>query len=166
MKHFFFSLSMALLLAATAPASDTQNGLQVDVTKKTVGRNDTRNADYYYNQQIDRTMALHVLAKNVSFKEMPEGTIEYSLLVKLHDYLGKGAYELYTGTEKLPPLKVAETADVTLGSAEVTGWGNIGEQHKDKLDYKIVIKQNGAVTMTLTSNSSFDSLAKRATKKK
>jgi hypothetical protein len=152
---FLIGLSPALSL-------ENQNGLEVQVARKTLDRNDTHES-YYQYEHIDRTMALHVIAKNASMKEMPEGLIEYSLLVKKHNY-SPGYYEIYSGTEKLKALKMGETADVVIGSAQITGWTSSGETSKDKLEYQIIIKHEGKVTLKMSTTPAFEALAARAHK--
>ena len=101
-------------------AQTEQNGLQIEVSRKTMAREDNRNSGFY-EQQINRTMALHVTVKNVSMKPFPEGEIDYSLLVhKIYTYPNR--VELYTGTVKLPALQPAEEKDVVIGSAQVNGY--------------------------------------------
>lgn len=150
-----------MAMATAAFSAEQKNGLQVEVTRKTTGRNDTHDSAYF--EQTDRTMALHIAVKNISMRDMPAGSVEYSLLVKKHNY-SPPYYELYTGAENLPALKVAEQTDVVVGAAQLSGYRDIVETREDKMDYKIVVKQNSQEMLTITSNHAFDSLAERAHK--
>ena len=154
-------LFFCMVWAGGAFGQEEQNGLQITVSRKTTARDDQRTA--YYLQKMDRTMALHVVVKNVSMKPLPEGRVEYSLLVNKALYY-EHKRELYTGSEVLPALQPAATADVVLGSAQVNGYRDLFEQRKDKMDYKVVLVYNGKPMATVTSKEGFDSAAMNATK--
>jgi len=156
-------LVWAIAFAFVSPlfAQVEQNGIQVTITKKTTARNDTRT--YYNEQRINRTMGLHVVVKNVSMKPFPAGEINYSLLVLKYNY-SPSSYELYSGTQPLPALKVGESAEVLIGSAQISGWADIGERRKDKLDYKVVVKHGTTETAVVKSIDGFDAIAANAQK--
>ena len=118
-RHLLFWASI-LVFALSAFAQEEKNGLQITVTRKTTARNDVRTG-YYYDRQINRTMGLHVVVKNVSMEPFPAGEIDYSLLVFKIDYYPTH-YQLYTGTEALPALPVGESADVVIGAAQINGF--------------------------------------------
>ena len=156
-----FALLLLLALAPVVPAVETQNGLQVTVAPKTISRNDTRYATYFTDRSINRMMALQIIAKNVSTKSKPEGTVRWSILV-----LGaSGGSTLYSGTDKLPPLKTAAVGELLVGSAQITGWRDASYQRKDKLEYKIIVSHGDMQTAEIVSTPAFDSLAKHAEKK-
>jgi hypothetical protein len=151
-----------LVFLATAFAQEEQNGLQVEVSRKTVARNDNRNSGFY-DEQINRVMALHVVVKNVSMKAFPAGEIDYSLLVNKVDYYPTH-YELYTGTEKLAALQTGESADVVIGAAQINGYRDFSAQRKDKMDYQVIIKYGGVETARFSSMEDFDTVASTAQK--
>jgi hypothetical protein len=158
-------LPFLLALAAAIPpvaAAETQNGLQVTVSPKTISRNDTRYAYYFTDRAINRMMALQITTKNVSMRAFPEGTLEWKILV-----IGTsgGTPTLYSGTEKLPALKTSASHEVLVGSAQITGWRDASYQRKDKLEHQIVIKHDGKETVRTASTPSFDSIATHAYKK-
>ncbi len=149
-------LCLLMGMLASAPAEE-MNGLSVTVSKKTLERADDRRG--YYYDRIDRTQALKATVKNVSFKEMPEGEVEWTILVR--KYLSS-TIEKYEGKEKLKALKPAEAVEMTIGAAQIHGWRGYYEQHKDKFEYQLVVKQGGKETMRTASDKAFDALAKRA----
>ena len=159
MRCFFLlrlTLVMALLLSPAA--GDEKNGLSVMVTKTTLDRSDTRNS-YYYADRIDRTQGLKVAIKNVSFKDMPEGEIEWTILVR--KYYSTTVLK-HSGKEKLKPLARAEATDMVIGSAQILGWRDLSGQSKDKIEYQVVVTQGGKETIRVSSTNSFAALEKRA----
>ncbi len=151
---FFAILFMGLTLSSQG---EEKNGLLVTVAKKTLDRADRTNGSYY--DRIDRTQGLRVTVKNTTFKEMPEGEVEWTILVRQYS---STSIEKYTGKEKLKALKPAEAADLLIGSAQITGWRDWSAQWKDKIEYQVVITQGGKETYRTASTGSFDTLAKRA----
>ena len=139
--------------------AEERNGLSVTVTKKTLDRADRTNA--YYSDRIDRTQALKVAVKNATFKEMPEGDVEWIILVRQY---ATTTIHKHTGKEKLKALKPAEAAELVIGAAQITGYRDYGTQWKDKIEYQVVINQAGKETFRTASTASFDSLLKRAVK--
>ena len=152
----FFAVLFAGGLVLSARGEE-KKGLMVTVAKKTLDRAD-RSSGYYYDR-IDRTQGLRVLVKNNTFKEMPEGEVEWTILVRQYS---SSSIQKYTGKEKLKGLKPAETADLLIGAAQITGWREWGTQWKDKIEYQVVITQGGKETFRTASTGSFDILAKRA----
>jgi hypothetical protein len=154
--------SLALLLAAAAVRAEEKNGISIAVSKTVLEKNDTR-GNGYYSDHLDRTQGLKAAIKNTSFKEMPEGEVVWTMLVKKWGYSTPLIYS-YTGTEKLKALKPAETADMVFGSAEITGYNSSGYTEKDKIEWQVVVKQDGKELVKVASTSAFDTLAKHATK--
>ncbi len=159
------ALLVLLGLAVSAPAVETQNGLQLSIAPKTISRNDTRYAYYFTDRAINRMMALQIVAKNVSTKAMPEGSVSWKILVIKSGYYNSAPTELYEGTEKLPALKTAASQELLVGSAQITGWRDASSQRKDKLEYKITVTHDGKLTSEVSSVPAFDALAKNATKR-
>ncbi len=155
------TVAACLLLTFSSAPAEEKNGLSLSVSKKTLERSDSRNGYIGYSDRIDRTQGLKVTVKNTSFKPMPEGEMEWTILVR--KYLSSSLYR-YTGKEKLSALKVAEAADLTIGAAQITGWKDYGEQYKDKIEYQVVITQAGKEMIRTASTPAFDALAKRSVK--
>ena len=153
-----FALVFTLTLAAAR--AEEKNGLSVNVQKTVIEKNDTR-GNGYYSDRINRTQGLKAAIKNTSFKEMPEGEVVWSILVKSYY---STTIEIYTGTEKLKALKPAETTDMVIGKAEITGYNYSGTAEKDKIEWQVIVKQDGKEIIKVASTSAFDSMAKRAIK--
>lgn len=162
MKTFQLLLFASLFSGLLIPSvfAEEKNGLSVSVTKTTIENNDVR-GNGYYSDRINRTQGLKAAIKNLSFKEMPEGELTWTILV-LRYY--STTIEKYTGTEKLKSLKPAEATDMIIGKAETSGYRNYGPADKDKTEWQVVVKQGGKEIIKTQSTSSFDNLAKRATK--
>ena len=157
---FAVVVSAALLVTCAAPGrAEEKNGLSVSVVKKTLDRADVR-TNSYYTDRIDRTQGLKVTIKNVSFKEMPEGEVEWTLLVRKYY---STTVEKYAGKEKLKALKPAEVVELTIGSAQIQGWNYAGDQVKDKIEHQVIVNQAGKEVFRTASTSSFETVAKRAT---
>lgn len=157
--RFLGASAFVLLLTAVAQAAE-KNGLSVAVNKTTLENNDTRGAGYY-SDRINRTQGLKASIRNMSFKEMPEGEVIWTILVLRW---GSSTINSYTGTEKLKALKPSETADMVIGKAEMGGYKNYGAAEKDKTEWQVVVKQGGSEIIKTQSTSTFDNLAKRAVK--
>ena len=159
----FFPGWLCLALAfGTVAQGEEKNGLQVSVTKKTLDRADTR-GNYYYYDRIDRTQGLKVTIKNTTFRPMPEGEIDWTIIVRRYV---SATPEGFTGTEKLKALKPAESVDMIIGSAQITGWRDWYDQAKDKMEHQVVVRHGDKEMIRLSSTSGFDALAKRATLRK
>jgi hypothetical protein len=137
-----------------------KNGFLVTVTKVTLDRADQRGG-YYSADRINRTQGLKLSIKNTSFSAMPEGEVQWQILNRKHD---STRVELTSGKEKLKALRPAETADLSIGAAEVTGYRDISETSMDKLEWQVTILQAGKEVLKTASTASFDVVAKRATK--
>lgn len=154
-------LALVFTLAPGSGWAEEKNGLSVMVNKTTLEKNDVRGAYSYYDR-IDRKQGLKAAIKNNSFKEMPEGELIWTILVRKYY---STSVESYTGTEKLKALKAAQGVDMVFGNAEITGYNYSGTSaDKDKIEWQIVIKQDGKEMIKAQSTSTFDSLAKRAVK--
>ncbi|HZH98388.1 MAG TPA: hypothetical protein VEX38_05405 [Fimbriimonadaceae bacterium] len=151
--------SFAVVSAISPAQAEEKNGLQVSVQKTTLDRSDQREGAYY--DRIDRTQGLKVTIKNVSFKAMPEGEVEWTILVRKYY---STTVEKHEGKEKLKPLKVGESVQLVIGSAQIQGWRDLSGTSKDKIEHEVVVKQNGVETMRMASMSGFEALRKRAIK--
>jgi len=155
-------LALVFTLAAGTGRAEEKNGLSVMVNKTTLEKNDIRGGAYSYYDRIDRKQGLKAAIKNNTFKEMPEGELIWTILVRKYY---STSVESYTGTEKLKALKPAQGVDMVFGNAEITGYSYTGSSaDKDKIEWQIVIKHDGKEMIKAQSTSTFDALAKRAIK--
>ncbi len=141
--------------------AEEKNGVRVDVTKKTLERNDGRSG---YTREIGRIMTVHATVKNTSFNDWPEGTsLEWFVVVQRWNLGETENLELNSGTEKLPELKKASATDIDLGEIEIGGHlHGTSKKHVDEIaGWKIVIKRDGKTT-EFASSSSVERLIKRA----
>lgn len=158
-QWFLLAAGFALLLHSPVRAEE-KNGISINVSKTTIEKNDSR-ASGYSSGRINRTQGLKASIKNVSFKEMPEGEVTWTILVRKYY---STTIESYTGTEKLKSLKPAEIVEMTIGSAEISGYSDSGTQEKDKIEWQVVVKQGGNELIKSQSTSVFDNFAKHSTK--
>ena len=162
-RRLFLPSFLCIILALGAVSrAEEKNGLQVSISKKTLDRADTRGNSYYYDR-IDRTQGLRVTLKNNTFRPMPEGEIDWTIIVRRYS---STAVEGFTGTEKVKALKPAETVDMVIGAAQITGWRDWFDQAKDKMEHQVVVRHGDKEMIRLSSTSGFDALAKRATLRK
>lgn len=150
------SLAFALalpLLATPAPAED-RNGLSVLVTKTTLDKKDSRTSSYY--ERSNKTQALKVTVKNISFKPMPEGEMTWKILV-----VGTYSSTLYTGVEKVNALKPAETQELIIGAAQVSAWKDYSGRGSDKTEHQIAITHGDRAIIKTQTTPGFDAMAKR-----
>lgn len=141
--------------------AEEKDGVRVDVTKKTLERNDGRAG---YARDIGRIMALHAVVKNVSFNDWPEGgTVEWFVVVQRWNLGETENLEAFQGTEKLPALKKAGSAEMDLGEITIGGhMHGTSKMHVDEIGgWKVVVKHEGKTT-EFTSSSSFERMYKRA----
>lgn len=160
MKMSFRLLVLAVFALAAAAQAEEKNGLSLTVSKTVVEKNDTR-GNGYYSDRLNRTQALKASIKNLSFKEMPEGEVTWSVLLKRYSY---SDIQIFTGTEKLKALKPAEITEMIFGATPITGYSGISENYKDKTEWQITVKQDGKEIIKSQSTSAFDSMAKHAVK--
>ena len=150
---------IAWLALSAAPRAEEKNGVSLVVVKKTLERNDTRSS-YLYSDRIDRTQGLKATIRNTSTKPQPEGEVKWTILVRRYNY-SPSELLATTGTEKLKALKSAETAEMVMGAAQITGYSGY-DSAKDKMDYQIIVSQEGVEKVRVQSSPGFDVLAKRA----
>jgi hypothetical protein len=140
---------------------DKKNGLQVAVTKSTLSRDDQRSAFLNNVDHLDRTQGLKVTITNASFDPMPEGEVEWEILV--HKYESARIMS-YHGTEALKALGKAQSVDMTIGAVPIEGYHYGTATTMDKLDWQIVVKRGGVEVFRSASTPNFAALEKRATK--
>lgn len=154
------ALAAAVLVAAAR--ADEKNGLRVSV-QKTVLEKDKNHTGAYW-ESISKALALKVSAKNISLKEMPEGEVNYTILVKRWGNVPP-LYHRYAGTETLAALKPGEEAELTLGKVSMGGYENSGnrKQYADSVEaWQVSVNQNQKETIKITSTGSFEKLDAKA----
>ncbi len=138
---------------------EEKNGVSLTVSKKTLDRNDTRAPYYYSGDRIDRTQGLKATIRNTSSKAQPEGEVKWTIIVR--GYSSPDTIQGNTGTEPIKALKASETVEMVLGAAQITGYKGY-DMAKDKMEYQIIVSQDGVEKVRFQSTSGFDALAKRA----
>lgn len=157
LSRLCLALALALPLVLATPArADEKNGLSVLVTKTTLEKSGKR-SEYSSYERTNKTQALKVTVKNISFKPMPEGEMKWKILV-----VGSYSSTLYTGVEKVNALKPAESQELIIGAAEVTAWRDYSSRGGDKTEHQIVIKQGNSEIIRTQTNPAFEAMAKRA----
>ena len=156
-----FSLVAAVLALCLTVRAEEKNGVSLNVSKTTLDRADQRPNNILYSTKIDRTEALKVTIKNTSFKPMPEGEVQWEILVRKSL---SNSIESTSGKEKLQALKPSEEATITIGGAQVEGWRDSSGQTKDKIEWQVKVVVDGKELIKSESAQAFDSLAKRARK--
>ena len=150
-----------LLFAAANLHAEDKNGLRLNVTKKTLDRAD--NPKGTFGREIDRTMALKATVKNLSNRELTEGTIDCVILIRRWGASDASSVERYTKTLKLDALKSAAESELLVGDYHIGGHlHGTSTEHVDQLvGWKITIDLAGKKT-DFMSGSNFETLNKRA----
>src|SRR5215207_6782493 len=123
------ALCLMLLLAREAGAEE-KNGLSVTVSKRTLDRSDKVSSAYY--TRYDRTQGYKVIVKNSSLKPMPEGDLNWTIVVTkaLYSY---GGVDKYVGVEKVPALRPTESAELMVGAVPIGGY-RYERDYKDEME--------------------------------
>lgn len=159
-------LSIFLLLALLPVASlaEEANGLRVTVQKTLLEKE--KNRDQFYTwDKVAKALGLKVNARNISFKDMPEGVLEFNVIVKRWGRSTE-VFESYTGTEKLPLLLKGAEANLVVGKVPIGGWESSGnrKEFQDSIEgWQVKITHDGKETIKITSNQDFEKVAKKAT---
>ncbi len=162
MKAYVVSAVALLLLGLTGFAVEA-NGLRL-TAQKTVLEKDTQRDNSAYWDHVEKALGLKVAARNVSFKDLPEGTVEYCVIVRRWGH-SPALYQSYSGTEKLPALLKGAESNLTIGKVPMKGYESGGnrKQYQDTIEgWQIVAKHSGTETVRITSTSSFDKLLAKA----
>src|SRR5215203_2480449 len=149
------ALCLVLLIGREA-AAEEKNGLSVTVSKRTLDRSDKVSSAYY--TRYDRTQGYKVIVKNTSLKPMPEGELNWTILVI--KALSSGT-DKYVGTEKVPALRSSENTELLVGAVPIGGY-RYERDYKDQMEYEIVVTHAGKETLRTTSKPAFTAMAKRA----
>ncbi len=151
------AVSLLTVLFAFEAGAEERNGLLINVSKRTLNRADRRDTVYY--TQYDRTQGYKLTVKNTSLKALPEGEVNWTILVLKPI---SGTTEKYVGTEKLKPLRSSESVELMIGAVPIGGY-RYERDYKDEMEHEIVISHAGKETIRSSSKPSFAALAKRAT---
>jgi hypothetical protein len=150
-------LGACLLDAAVAEDKD---GLRVSVVKKTIDRNDARPSTY---REIDRLMGLNLTMRNISMKDMPAGSLTYTILVRRWAIDEAGKIERFTGTREVPELKPAVETSMPIGEFRIGGhMHGTSARHVDSMVGWKVVVTTGDKKREFASTSNFDSMERAA----
>jgi hypothetical protein len=153
---------LLVFLPVSTPAEEA-NGLRLTAQKTVLEKDTTRGPSYYYDS-VSKALGLKVNARNISFKDLSEGTLEYIVLVQRWGY-SPPRIEKYTGTEPLPALRKGAEANLTVGRVPLGGYeaGGNRTRYQDSIEgWQIIAKHNGAETIKITSTSGFEPMLKKA----
>jgi hypothetical protein len=156
-------LGLVALCASGQVFAEEKNGLRLTAQKTVLERDKDRDAFYAWDK-VDKALGLKVSGKNISFKEMPEGTLEYKVVVRRWGH-SPTLYHSYSGTEKVPPLKTGATFDLVTGKVKMGGWeiGGNRKRYQDTLEgWEIIVKHGGLETIRLTSTAEFAKVSAKA----
>jgi hypothetical protein len=148
---------LPLLALALCGFSEEKNGVQVSVAKATLSKADQHGA--MNTDTLDRTQGLKVTVTNTSFKDVPEGEVDWEILVRKHN---STRIESYTGSEKLKALHKSESVDLTIGAVPILGYHDGAYLEIDKIEWHIAVKRGGLELLSASSIPGFANLAKRA----
>ena len=163
MRHSFPLLTVFVALAFLSPAKAAeQGGLLVNVSKKTIARNDGRDSFSSGFKSVDRMLTLKLDVKNTSMKAFEPATVEYVVLIERWAIGEKGAVERFEGTKPLEQLLPSNSASLLLGEYQIGGhMHGTSDMHVDHLvAWKVVVPRDGR-KLEFTSGSNFDTLNRR-----
>lgn len=158
---FIGGLLLGSLVLAQA---EEREGLRVEIVPKIVAdRSEKPGAVQSLQARVDKDMSLKATVKNVSMKEMPEGSLDYVILVSRWTADEKEQIARYTGTEKLPALKPAEQVEVAVGQYQIGGHRHgTSPRHEDKLaGWKLVATPAGR-RIEFRTPATFEAMSSRA----
>lgn len=147
-----------------AALGEEANGLRLTAQKVTLDKDKDKDAFDQWDK-VKKALGLKVAARNTSFKDMPEGTLEYVVLVKRWGRVPE-VIESYTGSEKLPALLKGADVNLTIGKVPMSGWeiGGNKKQFSDSIEgWQIVASHEGKQTVKITSTAAFEKLLAKAT---
>jgi len=154
----------ALLIAIPFARAEEREGLCVEIVPNIAAdRSEKPGSTQSLQAKVDKDMSLKATVKNVSMKELPEGSIEYVILVSRWTADEKEKISRYTGTEKLPGLKPAEQVEVAVGQYQIGGHRHgTSSRHEDKLaGWKLVATPAGR-RIEFRTPSSFEAMSNSA----
>jgi hypothetical protein len=113
---------------------------------------------------VDKALGLRVSAKNISFRDLEEGTVSYTVIVKRWGYTPT-KYDRHSGSEPFPALKVGAEKELKIGKVPIGGYeiGGNRKQFQDSIEgWQVTVKHGEKETIKLTSTASFDKLNEKA----
>lgn len=155
--------ALVMMLAAQVSAQEA-NGLRLTATKVTLEKDKDRDAFYQWDK-VEKALGLKLTARNISLKDFPAGTIEYTVLVRRWGRENE-TIESYTGEDKLPVLLKGKDVTLTVGKVPLGGWENSSnrKQFQDSIEgWQLIAKHDGKETVKISSGASFDKMLPKAT---
>ncbi len=160
MKSNALALMVGVLLAIPANLiADEQNGLSVNISRKTVDRTSGKIDEGSSGMRTKQQQQLRVEIKNMRLKALPPGEMKWTVLVKKR-WEGRTKY---TGTEVVPALGPTKTVALNVGDFGISTYRADDTVSKEKAEYEIVITHEGKETYRFSTDSNFAALAKNAT---
>ena len=163
MKAFLACVLLVLVGALSISRGEEANGMRLTATKITLEKDKDRDAFDQWDK-VDKALGLRVTARNMSFKDMPEGTVECIVIVKRWGRSPE-LLESYSGREKLPALLKGTEANLTIGKVPMSGYeiGGNRKQFQDSIEgWQVIAKHEGKETVRITSTNTFEKLLKKA----
>ena len=150
----FLAAVAAVFLGIAGACADEQNGLSVNVSRKTSDRSATSEGNGTKVRQ-----GLKVEIKNQRLKALPVGELQWTVVVRKR----YSTLEKHKGKEVLKALKSGEVAELVVGDFGLATVREYESVAKDKLEYELVIRHEGKETYRFSTASDFAALAKEAT---
>src|SRR4051812_8744329 len=110
------------------------NGLRLTAQKTLLEKDKNRDAFNEWDK-VDKALGIKVAARNISLKDMPEGTLDFIVIVKRWGRSPE-VFESYSGTEKLPALLKGGEANLIVGKVPMSGYeiGGNRKQFQDSIE--------------------------------
>ncbi len=143
--------------------AEEANGLRLTVQKTLLDKANNRDAFYAWDK-VDKALGLKVAAKNISFKDLPEGTLEYVVIVKRWGHRPE-LFESYSGSEKLPALAKSGEVNLVIGKVPLGGWETSSNRKEfaDTIEgWQVIAKHGGKETIKIVSTAAFEKLLPKA----
>ncbi len=150
----FLAAVAAVFLGIACACADEQNGLSVNVSRKTSDRSATSEGNGTKVRQ-----GLKVEIKNQRLKALPVGELQWTVVVRKR----YSTLEKYKGKEVVKALKSSEVAELVVGDFGLATVREYESVAKDKLEYELVIRHEGKETYRFSTAPDFAALAKEAT---
>jgi hypothetical protein len=158
MKAFLAAVLVVPWLVIGGLAEEA-NGLRLTVQKTQLDKQNNKDVFYEWDK-VEKALGLKVAARNISFKDLPEGTLEYTVIVKRWGRTPE-LYENFSGTEKFPALIKSAEANLVVGKVPLGGW-ETNSNRKEFMDsiegYQVIVKHDGKETVKIVSNAAFAKL--------
>jgi hypothetical protein len=149
----FKTVTAVILGSIVAVHADEQNGLSVNISRKTTDRAELDEGE---GTKIRQTLRAEI--KNLRLKALPPGEIHWTVLVKKK---WEGTIK-HIGKESLKALKPSEATELMFGDFGLSSVRSYDSVSKDKSHYEIVIRHGEQETYRFATASNFAELAKKA----